>query len=173
MEQQDKYLFNARQAVPELLSQIINYKFQPRFQRATSEISVDSGFSTDSNASCKIIFYYICYLVVFGKSLLCHILYMLYGFTAPQPGKLCRGCMSLYCKDCMDQQEIAMKEVEDLLTRLEAAEALYPSSQVMGTFHPIYKNENFVGRIKAMCLWYNITRQNRLKLCIFGKILAR
>lgn len=66
-----------------------------------------------------------------------------------------------------------MKEVEDLLTRLEAAEALYPSSQVMGAFHPIYKNENFVGRIKAMCLWYNITRQNRLKLCIFGKILAR
>ncbi|XP_011195434.2 mitogen-activated protein kinase kinase kinase 4 isoform X1 [Zeugodacus cucurbitae] len=143
MEQQDKYLFTARQAVPELLSQIINYKFQPRFQRATSEMSVDSGFSTDSNAS------------------------------SPQPGKLCTGCMSLYCKDCMDQQEIAMKEVEDLLTRLEAAEALYPSSQVMGAFHPIYKNENFVGRIKAMCLWYNITRQNRLKLCIFGKILAR
>ncbi|CAD6994236.1 unnamed protein product [Ceratitis capitata] len=143
MEQQDKYLFNARQAVPELLSQIINYKFQPRFQRAMSEMSVDSGISTDSNAS------------------------------SPQPGKMCTGCMSLYCKDCMDQHEIAMREVEELLTRLEAAEALYPSSQVMGAFHPIYKNENFVGRIKAMCLWYNITRQNQLKLCSFGKILAR
>ncbi|XP_004524180.1 mitogen-activated protein kinase kinase kinase 4 isoform X2 [Ceratitis capitata] len=143
MEQQDKYLFNARQAVPELLSQIINYKFQPRFQRAMSEMSVDSGISTDSNTS------------------------------SPQPGKMCTGCMSLYCKDCMDQHEIAMREVEELLTRLEAAEALYPSSQVMGAFHPIYKNENFVGRIKAMCLWYNITRQNQLKLCSFGKILAR
>ncbi|XP_054725880.1 mitogen-activated protein kinase kinase kinase 4 isoform X1 [Anastrepha obliqua] len=143
MEQQDKYLFTARQAVPELLSQIINYKFQPRYQRAMSEVSMDSGISTDSNAS------------------------------SPQPGRVCTGCMSLYCKECMDQQEIAMKEVEELLTRLEAAEALYPSSQVMGAFHPIYKNENFVGRIKAMCLWYNITRQNHLKLCIFGKILAR
>ncbi|XP_067619394.1 mitogen-activated protein kinase kinase kinase 4 isoform X2 [Eurosta solidaginis] len=144
MEQQDKYLFTARQAVPELLSQIINYKFQPRYQRAMSEVSTDSAIGTDSNAS------------------------------SPQPGgKLCTGCMSLYCKDCMGQQEVAMKEVEELLTRLEAAEALYPSSQVMGVFHPIYKSENFVGRIKAMCLWYNITRQNRLKLSIFGKILAR
>lgn len=81
--------------------------------------------------------------------------------------------MSLYCKECMDHQEAALKEVEELLTRLEAAEALYPSSQAMGVFHPIYKSESFVGRIKAMCLWYNITKQNQLKLSILGKILAR
>lgn len=66
-----------------------------------------------------------------------------------------------------------MKEVEELLTRLEAAEALYPSSQAMGAFHPIYRSESFVGRIKTMCLWYNITKQARLKLTILGKILAR
>lgn len=66
-----------------------------------------------------------------------------------------------------------MKEVEELLTRLEAAEALYPSSQAMGAFHPIYKSAAFVGRIKTMCLWYNITQQARLKLTILGKILAR
>ncbi|XP_075149003.1 mitogen-activated protein kinase kinase kinase 4 isoform X2 [Haematobia irritans] len=142
-EQQDKYLFTARKDVPDLLTQIINYKFQPRFRRQDSEFSVDSGVGTDSNAS------------------------------SPQPQKFCEGCLSLYCKDCIDQQEIAMKEVEELLTRLEAAEALYPSSQAMGAFHPIYKSESFVGRIKTMCLWYNITKQARLKLVILGKILAR
>lgn len=102
-----------------------------------------------------------------------HILIRLFDFLAPQPQKFCEGCLSLYCKDCTDQQEIAMKEVEELLTRLEAAEALYPSSQAMGAFHPIYKSESFVGRIKTMCLWYNITKQARLKLTILGKILAR
>ncbi|XP_013114398.2 mitogen-activated protein kinase kinase kinase 4 isoform X1 [Stomoxys calcitrans] len=142
-EQQDKYLFTARKDVPDLLTQIINYRFQPRFRRQESVISFDSGMGTDSNAS------------------------------SPQPQKFCDGCLSLYCKDCTDQQEIAMREVEELLTRLEAAEALYPSSQAMGNFHPIYKSESFVGRIKTMCLWYNITKQARLKLVILGKILAR
>lgn len=73
----------------------------------------------------------------------------------------------------MDQQEIALREVEELLCRLETAEALYPSSQAMGAFHPIYKSHAFVGRIKTMCLWYNITKQAKLKLTILGKILAR
>lgn len=66
-----------------------------------------------------------------------------------------------------------MKEVEELLTRLDAAEALYPSTQTMGAFHSAYKSESFVGRIKTMCLWYNITQQARLKLTILGKILVR
>lgn len=52
-EQQDKYLFAARKDVSELLTQIISYKFQPRFRRQESEISMDSGHGTDSNASCK------------------------------------------------------------------------------------------------------------------------
>ncbi|XP_065371701.1 mitogen-activated protein kinase kinase kinase 4 isoform X1 [Calliphora vicina] len=142
-EQQDKYLFAARKDVSDLLTQIISYKFQPRYRRQESDLSMDSGLGSDSNAS------------------------------SPQPQKSCTSCLSLYCKDCVDQQEIAMKEVEELLTRLEAAEALYPSSQAMGAFHPIYKSESFVGRIKTMCLWYNITKQAKLKLTILGKILAR
>lgn len=79
----------------------------------------------------------------------------------------------MYCKDCQDQQTIALREIEELLTRLEAAEALYPSSKVLGDFHPEYKSPKFVGRVKAMCLWYNITRHQRLKLLIVGKIFAR
>lgn len=79
----------------------------------------------------------------------------------------------MYCKDCQEQQTIALREVEELLTRLEAAEALFPSSQVLGNLHQVYKSPEFVGRVKAMCLWYNITRHHRLKLLIVGKIFAR
>ncbi|XP_016936604.4 mitogen-activated protein kinase kinase kinase 4 isoform X1 [Drosophila suzukii] len=145
VEQQDKYLFEARQGVSELLTHIINYKFQPRYRREPSLISLDSGIHSDSNSNA----------------------------SSPLPSKMCQGCMSLYCKDCMDHQELALREVEGMLTRLEAAEALYPSSQAMGALHPIYKSQSFVGRIKSMCLWYNITKQNKLKLSILGKILAR
>ncbi|TDG44641.1 hypothetical protein AWZ03_008962 [Drosophila navojoa] len=145
VEQQDKYLYDARQGVSDLLHQIISYKFQPPYRREPSLLSLDSGIHSDANSNA----------------------------SSPLPSKLCQGCMSLYCKDCMERQELALREVEDLLTRLEAAEALYPSSQAMGALHPIYKSQSFVGRIKAMCLWYNITKQNKLKLSILGRILAR
>lgn len=41
----------------------------------------------------------------------------------------------MYCKDCQEQQTLALREVEELLTRLEAAEALFPSSQFLGNLH--------------------------------------
>ncbi|XP_015037191.2 mitogen-activated protein kinase kinase kinase 4 isoform X2 [Drosophila pseudoobscura] len=145
VEQQDKYLFESRQGVSDLLTQIISYKFQPRYRREPSLISLDSGIHSESNSNA----------------------------SSPLPSKLCQGCMSLYCKDCMEHQELALREVEAMLSRLEAAEALYPSSQAMGALHPIYKSQSFVGRIKSMCLWYNITKQNKLKLSILGMILAR
>lgn len=55
VEQQDKYLYEARHGVSDLLTQIINYKFQPRYRREPSLLSLDSGIHSDanSNASCK------------------------------------------------------------------------------------------------------------------------
>ncbi|XP_055924004.1 mitogen-activated protein kinase kinase kinase 4 isoform X2 [Eupeodes corollae] len=148
MEQQDRFLLSSRQGVPDLLNEIINYKFRPVYEREISAVSTDSGLSSGSGSepTCKL--------------------------DCPSL-KCCHGCMSLYCRDCAEQQRTALKEVEELLTRLEAAEALYPSSQAMGSFHPNYKSESFVGKIKAMCLWYNITRQTRLKLMLLGKIFTR
>lgn len=66
-----------------------------------------------------------------------------------------------------------MREVEELLTRLEDAEMLYPSSQVMGSYHSIYKSEEFVGRVKAMCLWYNLTKFQRMKMALIGVLFRR
>ncbi|XP_055848430.1 mitogen-activated protein kinase kinase kinase 4 isoform X2 [Episyrphus balteatus] len=148
MEQQDRFLFSSRQGVPDLLNEIINYKFRPLYKRELSTVSTDSGLSTGSGSDTT------------SK------------LDSPSVNP-CQGCMSLYCRDCAEQQRVAFKEVEELLTRLEAAEALYPSSNTMGSFHPVYKSESFVSRIKAMCLWYNITRQTRLKLMILGTIFTR
>ncbi|XP_031640746.1 mitogen-activated protein kinase kinase kinase 4 isoform X3 [Contarinia nasturtii] len=156
LEQQDKYLYSARQGIPDLLNKILNYRFVRRFEREVSVSSTDSGVSEHSphpsmpstpESTCT-------------------------AETQSKPTG-CSQCYSMYCKDCQEQQTIALREVEELLTRLEAAEALYPSSQILANFHPVYRSPKFVGRVKAMCLWYNITRHHRLKLLIVGKIFAR
>jgi mitogen-activated protein kinase kinase kinase 4 len=88
-------------------------------------------------------------------------------------GGFCFGCLSMSCQDCLQAQSMALKNIEVLLTRLEAAESLYPSSKAMGLQYPLYKTDEFIGRVKAMCLWYNMTRHLRLKLLILGKMLTR
>lgn len=79
----------------------------------------------------------------------------------------------MYCKDCLDAQTTALRQVESLLTRLESAEDLFPSNNAMGSHFPVYKSTEFINRIKALNLWYNLTRHHRLNLIILGKVLAR
>lgn len=77
----------------------------------------------------------------------------------------------MYCQYCIESQNEALREVEQLLSRLEAAESLYSSSKTFAQHFPLCKSEEFVGRVKAMCLWYNMTKHHRLKLLILGKLL--
>lgn len=84
---------------------------------------------------------------------------------------ICPGCLSMYCRACARAQGEALQQVEGLLARLEAAEALYPSSQALAAHYPLYKSSEFTGRVKAMCLWYNMTKHHRLKLQILGRLL--
>ncbi|XP_053977500.1 mitogen-activated protein kinase kinase kinase 4 [Hylaeus volcanicus] len=84
---------------------------------------------------------------------------------------ICPGCLSMYCRACARAQGEALQQVEALLARLEAAEALYPSSQALAAHYPLYKSAEFTSRVKAMCLWYNMTKHHRLKLQILGKLL--
>lgn len=85
----------------------------------------------------------------------------------------CRGCISIYCTSCSEIQVLALKQIESLLNRLEEAEKLYPSTKAMGNHYPLYKSEAFIDRVKAMCLWYNMTQHHRLKLLILEKVLTR
>lgn len=84
----------------------------------------------------------------------------------------CPGCLSMYCNACSRSQLAAMRQVESLLRRLEAAEELYPTSQAFGTHYELYKSPEFIDRVKTMCLWLNITRHHRFKLRILGRLLT-
>ncbi|XP_066591714.1 mitogen-activated protein kinase kinase kinase 4 [Prorops nasuta] len=144
---QDEYLCKQREAIGALLTEIIQYRYDPNASSSdsggNSATSNDSGIDNTSNQS----------------------LNPFIDLT------VCPGCLSMYCRACARAQGEALKQVEGLLTRLEAAEALYPSSQAFAANYPLYKSPEFTGRVKAMCLWYNMTKHHRLKLQIVGKLL--
>lgn len=128
--EQDQFLCSARESVPLLLNDIMNYKFQKHSKRLSTQSS-DSGVEDD-----------------------------------------CSGCLSMYCHPCMEAQNDALRDIEELMKRLEVAESLFPSSRAFAELYPLYNSPEFVGRVKAMCLWYNMTKHQRLKLVILGRLLA-
>lgn len=84
----------------------------------------------------------------------------------------CSGCLSMYCQPCIDAQNDALRDIEELMNRLEHVEALFPSSKAFAELYPLYSSAEFVGRVKAISLWYNMTKHQRLKLLILGKLMA-
>ncbi|KAJ3666937.1 hypothetical protein Zmor_002358 [Zophobas morio] len=83
----------------------------------------------------------------------------------------CSGCLSIYCMSCLEAQNEALRDIEDLMQRLSAAEALFPSGHAFAELYPLYSSPEFICRVKAISLWYNMTRQQRLKLMIMVKLL--
>ncbi|XP_069698248.1 mitogen-activated protein kinase kinase kinase 4 isoform X1 [Periplaneta americana] len=164
--EQDDYLCKAREGVADLLNDIMNYRFEQKI--ATTPLSTlnsnlkepPGSISTQSSDSG---------ISGVGKEDCCEPL----SASNRVNNNLCTcaGCLSMYCQSCVEVQLQALKDVEKLLHRLEVAEALYPSSKAFGAQHPLYTDEHFVGRVKAMCLWYNMTKHHRLKMLIIGKLV--
>ncbi|KAG5328903.1 M3K4 kinase, partial [Acromyrmex heyeri] len=147
---QDEYLCRQREAVEGLLSEIMEYRYDPIAERedvqegslsCVSPCDIASDRSTNSGSSSNI-----------------------------ELG-VCPGCLSMYCRACARAQGEALQQVEALLARLEVAEALYPSSHAFAVNYPLYKSSEFTDRVKAMCLWYNMTKHHRFKLQILGRLL--
>ncbi|XP_076227046.1 mitogen-activated protein kinase kinase kinase 4 isoform X3 [Nomia melanderi] len=144
---QDEYLCRQRDAVEGLLTEIMEYRYNPTVN------------TRDNNGPW------------INVSNMCIDRVMNPGSSPNVELSTCPGCLSMYCRPCARAQGEALQQIEGLLARLDAAEALYPSSQALGAHYPLYKSAEFTGRVKAMCLWYNMTKHHRLKLQILGKLL--
>ncbi|XP_066255609.1 mitogen-activated protein kinase kinase kinase 4 isoform X2 [Euwallacea similis] len=83
----------------------------------------------------------------------------------------CPGCNSIYCYSCMEAQNEALREIEGLMKRLEDAESLFPSSKAFAELYPLYNSPEFVSRVKAISLWFNMTAMQRLKLNILARLV--
>ncbi|KAL6259477.1 hypothetical protein P5V15_009396 [Pogonomyrmex californicus] len=138
---QDEYLCRQREAVEGLLTEIMEYRYDPiaDVQEGSSNSISPGDITSDRSTNIEL--------------------------------SVCPGCLSMYCRACARAQGEALQQVEGLLARLEAAEALYPSSQAFAVNYPLYKSSEFTDRVKAMCLWYNMTKHHRFKLQILGRLL--
>jgi len=82
------------------------------------------------------------------------------------------GCLDAFCQFCALNQSKALYEVSSLLKELENVEELYPSGRAFSVDFPLYGSTDFVDRINAMCLWYNVSCLLQLKIDIIGHMLA-
>lgn len=73
---------------------------------------------------------------------------------------------------CALNQSKALYEISTLLKELENVEELYPSGRLLSLEYPLYGSTAFTDRIKAMCLWYNVTCLLQLKIDIIGHMLV-
>ncbi|XP_076046818.1 mitogen-activated protein kinase kinase kinase 4-like [Oratosquilla oratoria] len=87
-------------------------------------------------------------------------------------GESCQGCLSIWCECCKEQQTKALIEVEELLQKLEFVESLFPSTSKLADLYSDWLKPEFIGRYKALCVWYNATVQLRLKIELLGKLLG-
>ncbi|XP_070165065.1 mitogen-activated protein kinase kinase kinase 4 isoform X1 [Polyergus mexicanus] len=142
---QDEYLCRQREAVEVLLTEIMEYKYDPMTDAQEAGCISPGDIASDRSANP--------------------------GSSPNIELGVCQGCLSMYCRACAREQGEALQQVEGLLARLEAAEALYPSCQAFAANYPLYKSPEFTDRVKAMCLWYNMTKHHRLKLQILGRLL--
>lgn len=146
LQQQDQYLLQAREDVSSLLQEIMNYRFKKKADQLSSGSS-DSGIHFPPLDE-----------------------YLKNGDGCDDVYN-CNGgdCLKMSCPNCFDSVNCALRDVETMLNRLEAAEALYPSSKAFAAQYPLYLEEEFTGRVKAMCLWYNLTKHH----CLMVMILSR
>ncbi|XP_021362862.1 mitogen-activated protein kinase kinase kinase 4-like isoform X2 [Mizuhopecten yessoensis] len=66
----------------------------------------------------------------------------------------------------------ALNQVEELLSKLDALEQLFPTSKAFAKEFPLYGTPNFKDRVKSLYLWLNITRDLCHKMKLLGKILG-
>ncbi|MBN3320341.1 M3K4 kinase, partial [Atractosteus spatula] len=76
------------------------------------------------------------------------------------------------CTEHLQQQRLSFEQVKRVMELLESVEALYPSLQTLQRDYEKYAAKDFQGRVQALCLWLNITKDLNQKLRVMGTVLG-
>lgn len=71
----------------------------------------------------------------------------------------------------LEKHREAMRQVSDILDKLETVERLYPTLKALRLKHPIYAADDFQLRIQTLWLWLNMSRELGHKLKLMAKVL--
>lgn len=150
--EEDEYLCSARESVEPLLQNIMNYRFKRLVIKTSLQVACDWPkkrlfFLTNQTLPDTVL------AEVKGFKPKSHFRHpKKYSSQNSDSGVEddCPGCNSIYCCSCMEAQNDALKEIEDLMKRLQEAESLFPSSKAFAELYPLYNSPEFVCRVSKL-----------------------
>ncbi|XP_051937283.1 mitogen-activated protein kinase kinase kinase 4 isoform X2 [Hippocampus zosterae] len=171
---QDFFLFTARQAIPDLINEVLHFKVNyeslrqaqcsrsPAIHADRRTIRTDPIF--DWKEKCKS-----------AAADSNHRGRDPWGFSAC-PSTALNAAEPLGsgadCRDHLQRQRLAFEQVKRVMELLEYVEALYPSLQALQRDYEKYAARDFQGRVQALCLWLNITQDLNQKLRVMATVLG-
>ncbi|XP_059373204.1 mitogen-activated protein kinase kinase kinase 4-like isoform X2 [Carassius carassius] len=155
--EQDLYLYTARQAIPDIISEVLHFKVD-----YSSLAGLDSNASVEESNSCH------------GETN-CRNDSFSFSTCSTSWGEIDAAApfsSALECREHLQRQRVAFDQVKWVMSLLESVEALYPSLQTLQKDYEKYAARDFQGRVQALCLWLNITQDLNQKLRVMGTVLG-
>lgn len=147
---QDLSLFTARQAIPDIIDEVLHFKVDYRSLQGPQR---PAGAIPDL------------LLPPGGEEV-----------AAPDPSDFVASTEPLGagadCTEHLQRQRLAFEQVKRVMELLESVEALYPSLQALQRDYEKYAARDFQGRVQALCLWLNITQDLNQKLRVMATVLG-
>ncbi|XP_064412039.1 mitogen-activated protein kinase kinase kinase 4 isoform X3 [Latimeria chalumnae] len=144
INEQDFYLYTARQAIPEIINDILTFKVNYGSLASLLERKVLNGTSEEGDYK---------------------------KFEHYRTSETSAMSYSTY-HEHLQRQRVSFEQVKKIMELLEYVEALYPSLQALQKDYEKYAAKDFQNRVQALCLWLNITKDLNQKLRIMGTVLG-
>ncbi|XP_026133927.1 mitogen-activated protein kinase kinase kinase 4-like isoform X2 [Carassius auratus] len=155
--EQDLYLYTARQAIPDIISEVLHFKVD-----YSSLAGLESNASVEESNSCH-------------DETNCRNDSFSFSTCSTSWGEIDAAApfsSALECREHLQRQRVAFDQVKWVMSLLESVEALYPSLQTLQKDYEKYAARDFQGRVQALCLWLNITQDLNQKLRVMGTVLG-
>ncbi|XP_019131220.2 mitogen-activated protein kinase kinase kinase 4 isoform X4 [Larimichthys crocea] len=164
---QDLFLFTARQAIPDIINEVLHFKVNYASLRG-AQCSVEGEYQSVPDLVCgeerepAVAETNHCGVDPWGFSA-----FPSSAMNAAEP--LGSGAV---CREHLQRQRLAFEQVKHVIELLESVEALYPSLQALQKDYEKYAARDFQGRVQALCLWLNITQDLNQKLRVMATVLG-
>ncbi|KAG9344459.1 hypothetical protein JZ751_011129 [Albula glossodonta] len=180
---QDVFLYTARQAIPDIINEVLNFRVNYRsLSGPGGETDAGGGGLTeallgtvavhsegDSATAVEVNCGEESPLATFSSCLL-KTAGVAGEAGAEDPSTLLGGAPD--CREHLQRQRLAFEQVKRVMELLESVEALYPSLQTLQKDYEKYAAPDFQARVQALCLWLNITQDLNQKLRVMGTVLG-
>lgn len=166
---QDLFLFTARQAIPDIINEVLHFKVNYASLRgAQCSQAIEGNYHSVPDRVCG----------EDRESAVAetnHCGVDPWGFSA-SPSSAMNAAEPLGsgadCREHLQRQRLAFEQVKRVMELLESVEALYPSLQALQKDYEKYAARDFQGRVQALCLWLNITQDLNQKLRVMATVLG-